>query len=144
MFNAIFNTISNWVEALINLVVSILNTIIRWIDDIIDWAIKMVKGIRTRIVFIMTMKELMEKLKKLFQNETGGTIKPSNFFDIPEIPTVHVSNLYGDDKKFEDGLVELIHDTETDKIVDIRLVGGEGIDDDLRKVMKDTNIIQLG
>lgn len=138
MFNAIFNTISNWVEALINLVVSILNTIIRWSDDIIDWARKMVKGIRTRIVFIITMKELMKKLRELFQN--GG----SGIFDPSTIPTVHVPNLYGDDKKFEDGLVEVIHDTETDKIMDIRLVGGKGIDDELRKVMKDTNILQLG
>ena len=129
MFNAIFNTISNWAETLIDMIVTILNRIIKWIDDIIDWARKMVQGIITRIIFIITRKKLNEIL--------AGLLQEGN------IPTQKIAGLYGDDKKFEDGIVQVVHDTETNKIVASRYISGEGIDDDLKKAMRGTDILQL-
>lgn len=125
MFDTIFNTISNWAEALIDMIVTILNRIIKWIDDIIDWARKMVQGIITRIIFIITRKKLEELLQ-------GGNI-----------PTKKIPGLYDDDKKFEDGIVQVVHDTETNKIVASRYISGEGIDDDLKMAMRGTDILQL-
>jgi len=134
MFNAIFNTISNWAEALINLVITILNTIIKWIDDIINWFRNKIAGIRTRIAYVMTMIELRTKL---------DSVNMGDLLDGPNVNVVHIEGLYGEDTKFEEGVVQIIHDNETNNIIDMRLIGGNGIDNNLKNAMKGANIIKL-
>ena len=132
MLEKFFSTVSLWAEAIVNLVVDIFNRVISWVKDVINWFKNKIAGIRSRIACIITAIELKRKLNM------GGIIKD------PEIPTVHVGGLYSDeDEKFKEGIVEVVFDESTDKITDLRMIGGEGIDDNIRDAMKGVDIIKL-
>ena len=63
----------------------------------------------------------------------------------PNIPTVSVPGLYGEDAKFSEGLAEVVYDEQSDKITDFRIIGNTegGIDEKLRGAMKNQDIIKL-
>lgn len=63
----------------------------------------------------------------------------------PNVPTVSVPGLYGDDVKFSEGLGEVVYDEVSDKITDFRIIGNTegGIDEKLRNAMKGEDIIKL-
>lgn len=63
----------------------------------------------------------------------------------PNVPTVSVPGLYGDDAKFSEGLGEVVYDEVSDKITDFRIIGNTegGIDEKLRNAMKGEDIIKL-
>ena len=135
MFESFFSKVSLWAEAFVNLVVDILNRFISWINDVINWFKKKIAGIKSRIACIITAKELKKILNK---NGLG------NLINNPNIPTITIPGLYGDDTKFEEGIVEVVYDENTDTIKDLRMIGGEGVDDNIKNAMKGTDIIKLG
>lgn len=139
MFESFFSKLSVWAEAFINLIVDIFNRMISFYSDVVDWLKKKLNGIRTRIAYVITMIKL-----RIFINEAGGDI--GNFLNDPSIPTIEVPNLYGDDAKFSDGLVQFVYDKPIDKITDIRIIGNTegGVDDNLRNAMKGKDMIKLG
>ena len=135
MFENFFSKVSLWAEAFVNLVVDIFNRFISWIKDVIDWFKKKIAGIKSRIACIITAKELKKILGKM---GVGGLLSD------PTIPTIKIPDLYGDDTKFEEGIVEVVYDENTDTIKDLRMIGGEGVDDNIKEAMKGTDIIKLG
>lgn len=135
MFESFFSKVSLWAEAFVNLVVDILNRFISWINDVINWFKKKIAGIKSRIACIITTKELKKILNK------NGLV---NLINNPNIPTITIPGLYGDDTKFEEGIVEVVYDENTDTIKDLRMIGGEGVDDNIKNAMKGTDIIKLG
>lgn len=139
MFESFFSKLSVWAEAFINLIVDIFNRMISFYSDVVDWLKKKLNGIRTRIAYVITMIKL-----RILINEAGGNI--GDFLNDPRIPTIEVPNLYGDDAKFSDGLVQLVYDKPIDKITDIRIIGNTegGVDDNLRNAMKGKDMIKLG
>ena len=136
MFESFFSKLSVWAEAFINVVVYIFNRVISFISDVVDWFRKKLNGIRTRIAYVITVIELKRKLKK----QGMGSI-----INNPNIPTVSVPGLYGEDAKFSEGLAEVVYDEQSDKITDFRIIGNTqgGIDENLRNAMKDQDIIKL-
>lgn len=136
MFESFFSKLSVWAEAFINIVVDIFNRVISFISDVVDWFRKKLNGIRTRIAYVITVIELKRKLKK----QGMGSI-----INNPDIPTVSVPGLYGEDVKFSEGLAEVVYDEQSDKITDFRIIGNTkgGIDEKLRDAMKDQDIIKL-
>ena len=136
MFESFFSKLSVWAEAFINVVVDIFNRVISFISDVVDWFRKKLNGIRTRIAYVITVIELKRKLKK----QGMGSI-----INNPNIPTVSVPGLYGEDEKFSEGLAEVVYDEQSDKITDFRIIGNTqgGIDENLRNAMKDQDIIKL-
>ena len=136
MFESFFSKLSVWAEAFINVVVDIFNRVISFISDVVDWFRKKLNGIRTRIAYVITVIELKRKLKK----QGMGSI-----INNPDIPTVSVPGLYGEDVKFSEGLAEVVYDEQSDKITDFRIIGNTqgGIDENLRNAMKDQDIIKL-
>lgn len=136
MFESFFSKLSVWAEAFINIVVDIFNRVISFISDVVDWFRKKLNGIRTRIAYVITVIELKRRLKK----EGMGSIVNN-----PNIPTVSVPGLYGEDTKFSEGLAEVVYDEQSDKITDFRIIGNTegGIDEKLRDTMKDQDIIKL-
>lgn len=139
MFESFFSKLSVWAEAFINLIVDIFNRMISFYSDVVDWLKKKLNGIRTRIAYVITIIKL-----RILINEAGGNI--GDFLNDPRIPTIEVPNLYGDDAKFSDGLVQLVYDKPIDKITDIRIIGNTegGVDDNLRNAMKGKDMIKLG
>ena len=135
MFENFFSKVSLWAEAFVNLVVDIFNRVISWIKDVIDWFKKKIAGIKSRIACIITAKEL----KKLLNKYNMGDL-----INNPNIPTIKIPGLYGDDAKFEEGIVEVVYDENTDTIKDLRMIGGEGVDDNIKNAMKGADIIKLG
>ena len=101
MFESFFSKLSVWAEAFINVVVDIFNRVISFISDVVDWFRKKLNGIRTRIAYVITVIELKRKLKK----QGMGSI-----INNPNIPTVSVPGLYGEDAKFSEGLAEVVYD----------------------------------
>lgn len=55
MFESFFFNLSVWAEAFINLVVDIFNRVISFITDVVDWFKKKLKGVKTRIAFVVTV-----------------------------------------------------------------------------------------
>lgn len=137
MFESFFSKLSVWAEAFINLIVDIFNRMISFMTDVIDWFKKKLNRIKARIAYVITVIELKRKLKKAGM----GSI-----INNPDLTTVTVPGLYGDDEKFSDGIAQIVYDEPTDKITDIRIIGNTegGIDDDLRNAMKGKDMIQLG
>lgn len=136
MFESFFDKLSVWAEAFINVIVDILNRVISFISDVVDWFKKKLSGIRTRIAYVITVIELKRRLK---QAGMGSIINN------PNVPTVSVPGLYGDDAKYSEGIAEVVYDKSTDKITDFRIIGNTegGIDEGLRNAMKDKDIIKL-
>ena len=136
MFESFFSKLSVWAEAFINVVVDIFNRVISFISDVVDWFRKKLNGIRTRIAYVITVIELKRKLKK----QGMGSI-----INNPNIPTVSVPGLYGEDAKLSEGLAEVVYDVQSDKITEFRIIGNTqgGIDENLRNAMKDQDIIKL-
>lgn len=136
MFESFFFNLSVWAEAFINLVVDIFNRVISFITDVVDWFKKKLKGVKTRIAFVVTVIKLKMLLKK------GGV---GSVINNPNVPTVSVPGLYGDDAKFSEGLGEVVYDEVSDKITDFRIIGNTegGIDEKLRNAMKGEDIIKL-
>lgn len=136
MFESLFEKLSVWAEAFINVIVDIFNRMISFISDVVDWLKKKLNRIRTRIAYVITVIELKRKLKNA---DFGSIINNS------EVSTVKVPGLYGDDEKFSDGIAEFVYDESADKITDIRVIGNTegGIDEGLRNAMKDQNLIKL-
>ena len=136
MFESFFSKLSVWAEAFINVGVDLFNRVISFISDVVDWFRKKLNGIRTRIAYVITVIELKRKLKK----QGMGSI-----INNPNIPTVSVPGLYGEDAKFSEGLAEVVYDEQSDKITDFRIIGNTqgGIDENLRNAMKDQDIIKL-
>lgn len=136
MFESFFFNLSVWAEAFINLVVDIFNRVISFITDVVDWFKKKLKGVKTRIAFVVTVIKLKMLLNK---GEVGSVINN------PNVPTVSVPGLYGDDVKFSEGLGEVVYDEVSDKITDFRIIGNTegGIDEKLRNAMKGEDIIKL-
>ena len=136
MFESLFEKLSVWAEAFINVIVDIFNRMISFISDVVDWLKKKLNRIRTRIAYVITVIELKRKLKNA---DFGSIINNS------EVSTVKVPGLYGDDEKFSDGIAEFVYDESADKITDIRIIGNTegGIDDGLRNAMKDQDLIKL-
>ena len=137
MFESLFEKLSVWAEAFINVIVDIFNRMISFISDVVDWLKKKLNRIRTRIAYVITVIELKRKLKNA---DFGSIINNS------EVSTVKVPGLYGDDEKFSDGIAEFVYDESADKITDIRIIGNTegGIDEGLRNAMKDQDMIKLG
>lgn len=135
MFENFFSKVSLWAEAFVNLVVDIFNRFISWVNDVIEWFKRKIAGIKSRIACIITAK----KLKRILNNNGLG-----NLINNPNVPTIQIPGLYGDDAKFEEGIVEVVYDEKTDTIKDLRMIGGEGVDDKIKEAMKGTNIIKLG
>jgi len=136
MFESLFEKLSVWAEAFINVIVDIFNRMISFISDVVDWLKKKLNRIRTRIAYVITVIELKRKLKNA---DFGSIINNS------EVSTVKVPGLYGDDEKFSDGIAEFVYDESADKITDIRVIGNTegGIDEGLRNAMKDQDLIKL-
>lgn len=136
MFESLFEKLSVWAEAFINVIVDIFNRMISFISDVVDWLKKKLNRIRTRIAYVITVIELKRKLK----NADFGS-----FINNSEVSTVKVPGLYGDDEKFSDGIAEFVYDESADKITDIRVIGNTegGIDEGLRNAMKDQDLIKL-
>lgn len=136
MFESFFDKLSVWTEAFINVIVDIFNRVISFISDVVDWFKKKLNGIRTRVAYVITVIELKRKLKKAGM----GSI-----INNPNVPTVSVPGLYGNDEKYSEGIAEVVYDKTTDKITDFRIIGNTegGIDNDLRSAMKDEDIIKL-
>lgn len=136
MFESFFFNLSVWAEAFINLVVDIFNRVISFITDVVDWFKKKLKGVKTRIAFVVTVIKLKMLLNK------GGV---GSVINNPNVPTVSVPGLYGDDAKFSEGLGEVVYDEVSDKITDFRIIGNTegGIDEKLRNAMKGEDIIKL-
>lgn len=136
MFESFFFNLSVWAEAFINLVVDIFNRVISFITDVVDWFKKKLKGVKTRIAFVVTVI----KLKMLLNKGKVGSV-----INNPNVPTVSVPGLYGDDVKFSEGLGEVVYDEVSDKITDFRIIGNTegGIDEKLRNAMKGEDIIKL-
>ena len=136
MFESLFEKLSVWAEAFINVIVDIFNRMISCISDVVDWLKKKLNRIRTRIAYVITVIELKRKLKNA---DFGSIINNS------EVSTVKVPGLYGDDEKFSDGIAEFVYDESADKITDIRIIGNTegGIDEGLRNAMKDQDLIKL-
>lgn len=136
MFESFFDKLSVWAEAFINVIVDIFNRVISFISDVVDWFKKKLNGIRTRVAYVITVIELKRKLKKAGM----GSI-----INNPNVPTVSVPGLYGNDEKYSEGIAEVVYDKTTDKITDFRIIGNTegGIDNDLRSAMKDKDIIKL-
>lgn len=136
MFESFFFNLSVWAEAFINLVVDIFNRVISFITDVVDWFKKKLKGVKTRIAFVVTVIKLKMLLNK------GGV---GSVINNPNVPTVSVPGLYGDDVKFSEGLGEVVYDEVSDKITDFRIIGNTegGIDEKLRNAMKGEDIIKL-
>lgn len=136
MFESLFEKLSVWAEAFINVIVDIFNRMISFISDVVDWLKKKLNRIRTRIAYVITVIELKRKLKNA---DFGSIINNS------EVSTVKVPGLYGDDEKFSDGIAEFVYDESADKITDIRIIGNTegGIDEGLRNAMKDQDLIKL-
>lgn len=136
MFESFFDKLSVWTEAFINVIVDIFNRVISFISDVVDWFKKKLNGIRTRVAYVITVIELKRKLKKAGM----GSI-----INNPNVPTVSVPGLYGNDEKYSEGIAEVVYDKTTDKITDFRIIGNTegGIDNDLRSAMKDKDIIKL-
>ena len=70
MFESLFEKLSVWAEAFINVIVDIFNRMISFISDVVDWLKKKLNRIRTRIAYVITVIELKRKLK----NEDFGSI----------------------------------------------------------------------
>ena len=136
MFESLFEKLSVWAEAFINVIVDIFNRMISFISDVVDWLKKKLNRIRTRIAYVITVIELKRKLKNA---DFGSIINNS------EVSTVKVPRRYGDDEKFSDGIAEFVYDESADKITDIRIIGNTegGIDEGLRNAMKDQDLIKL-
>lgn len=136
MFESFFFNLSVWAEAFINLVVDIFNRVISFITDVVDWFKKKLKGVKTRIAFVVTVIKLKMLLNK------GGV---GSVINNPNVPTVSVPGLYGDDVKFSEGLGEVVYDEVSDRITDFRIIGNTegGIDEKLRNAMKGEDIIKL-
>lgn len=136
MFESFFDKLSVWAEAFINVIVDIFNRVISFISDVVDWFKKKLNGIRTRVAYVITVIELKRKLKKAGM----GSI-----INNPNVPTVSVPGLYGNDEKYSEGIAEVVYDKTTDKITDFRIIGNTegGIDEGLRNAMKDKDIIKL-
>lgn len=136
MFESFFDKLSVWAEAFINVIVDIFNRVISFISDVVDWFKKKLSGIRTRIAYVITVIELKRRLK---QAGMGSIINN------PNVPTVSVPGLYGEDAKYSEGIAEVVYDKSTDKITDFRIIGNTegGIDEGLRNAMKDKDIIKL-
>ncbi len=136
MFESFFFNFSVWAEAFINLVVDIFNRVISFITDVVDWFKKKLKGVKTRIAFVVTVIKLKMLLNK------GGV---GSVINNPNVPAVSVPGLYGDDAKFSEGLGEVVYDKVSDKITDFRIIGNTegGIDEKLRNAMKGEDIIKL-
>ena len=136
MFESLFEKLSVWAEAFINVIVDIFNRMISFISDVVDWLKKKLNRIRTRIAYVITVIELKRKLKNA---DFGSIINNS------EVSTVKAPGLYGDDEKFSDGIAEFVYDESADKITDIRIIGNTegGIDEGLRNAMKDQDLIKL-
>lgn len=135
MFESIFDKLSVWAEAFINLIVDIFNRMISFYSDVVDWFKKKLGSIRTRIAYVITVIELRKRLK--------GSAK--EIFNDPKIKRITVKGLYADEHKFSDGLAQVVYDQSTDKVTDIRIIGNTegGIDDDLRNAMKGEDMIQM-
>ena len=135
MFESFFNKLSVWAEAFINVIVDIFNRMISFITDVVVWFKEKIKGIRTRIAYVITVIELK---RKLTEAGIGSIIDNSN------VPIVDVG-IYDDEKKYSEGIAEVVYDKNTDKITDFRIIGNTegGIDNDLRNAMKDKDIIKL-
>ena len=114
MFESLFEKLSVWAEAFINVIVDIFNRMISFITDVVDWFKKKLNRIKTRIAYVITVIELKRKLKNA---DFGSIINNS------EVSTVKVPGLYGDDEKFSDGIAEFVYDESADKITDIRIIG---------------------
>ena len=137
MFESFFDKLSVWAEAFINLIVDIFNRMISFIADVVDWFKKKLNRIKTRIAYVITVIELKRKLKKAGM----GSI-----INNPNVPTVSIPGLYGDDRKFSEGIAQVVYDEPNDKITDFRIIGNTegGIDDGLRNAMKNEDMIKLG
>lgn len=137
MFESFFSNLSMWVEAIVNAVVEIFNEIISFFKDMVGWFKEKINGIRTKVAYIITMIKLKRALDKL----TNGNNK--NIFEGAK--EVTIDGLYGDDRKFSEGIAQAIYDEEKDKITEIRIIGNTkgGIDDDLRNIMKGHDVVKL-
>lgn len=136
MFESFFSKLSIWVEAFVNLIVDIINRVIRFFADVVNWFKEKLNCVRKRVAYIITMIELRQNLNK------HGLGK---LLDSPKVATVSVPGLYGEDQKFSEGIVQVVHDEENDKITDLRILGNDkgGIDSDLSNAMRGKNIIKL-
>lgn len=134
MFDFIFDSIKKTAKAILEFIVSILNHIISLCRDIVSWFKEKYQAVRRYVVYIITTIKLKRKLK-------GADI--GELLDREDVKTIKIPGLYGDDNKFEEGVVQVVEDTQTGKIDSLRVIGGTGIGDDLKDAMKGADTIKL-
>ena len=134
MFDYIFESIKKAVLTVVEIIVAILNHAISLMGDIINWFKEKYKAARRYIVYVITAV----KLKRTLKGKSLGDLLGNE-----DVKTISIPGLYGDDQKFEDGVVEVVEDTQTGKIDSLRVIGGTGVDNDLKAAMKDVDVIKL-
>ena len=129
--------IIGFVQAVVKIIVDILNHLISLFGDIVDWFKKKYKALRKYTVYIITAI----KLKKILSSSGTKTKKLSEA--LTNAKTITIPGLYGDEEKFKEGVVQAVQDNDTGSIVDLRLIGGTGIHDDLKDAMRGVEEIKL-
>lgn len=136
MFENFFDNLSIWVEAFVNLVVDIFNRMISFAVDVVEWFRVKINGVRHKIAYMITVS----KLKKALQEAGLGGVLDSK----GGIPTFDCG-IYGEQGNLKEGLSLIVKDEDNDKITDFRILGNTqgGVDDKLRNVMRDNDIVRL-
>lgn len=136
MFESFFDNFSKVVQYIINIIVDILNHAISLLGDIVNWFKNKYKGLRRYAIYVFTARSFTDLIGKNVDNVPGlkdalGRAKP-----------FHVPGLF-DEEKFSEGVVETVLDTVTGEITDLRMIAGQGIDQDLKDAMQGTESLKL-
>ena len=135
-FEKIFNSIKTAVLDFIEFLIEIVNHAISLAIDIVQWFKNKYKELRRYAIYLITVI----KLKRATQGTPIGDILNGD-----KVTEVTIPGLYDEeDQKYSEGIAEVIVDNETGNIDTLRILGGtDGISEDLKKAMKNEEVVKL-